>query len=303
MAELLRRTLAHRVGAALDVRWGRRLARRAVPRPPGVRLARLATATVRHLDTDPRGERAVPLVVLLADPPVTVESYVDVVELLRPSHRVVVAELPGFGFSAPLRGYDFRFHPVNDVLAEFLTGLGGSHTTLVAPCGAAYCGLDLAGRRPGLIDRLVLSQAPGWAAELAWRDARNRVTKGMLRRPVLGQLLLRAVQADRGGEWLRQVCATPEVRERLLADFAAASTAGALFSLASVFQQYLAGPAPLVDPGGTEVIALWGAADPSHARTDPDSIKTLAPAATVLRLPGVGHFPELERPEALSRVL
>jgi pimeloyl-ACP methyl ester carboxylesterase len=72
-----------------------------------------------------------------------------------------------------------------------------------------------------------------------------------------------------------------------------------VFSLATVFQQHLTGPAPRLAPGATDIVALWGDADPSHTHTDPDSIRQLVPQARVVRLPGVGHFPELERPEAL----
>ncbi len=293
--------MIHRWGAAADRRWSAQPFRRGVPIPPEVFLAHGRTATLRYLDTAP-DDATRPLVVLLADPPVTIESYSDLIGRLRDSHRVVVTELPGFGFSTPLPGYDFTLTALGDALTEFIATLSDTHTTLVAPCATAYCALDIATRQPALLHRLVLTQAPDWPTALFWRDRLDRASKGILRTPLLGQLLLRAVRTNLGGQWLRRACATPDTRARLLADFAAADRTGAAFSLATAFQHYLAGPAPRIDTA-TDILALWGDADPSHRHSDPETITRIAPAARLVRLPDTGHFPELERPDILAALL
>src|SRR5205823_4138482 len=86
-------------------------------------------------------------------------------------------------------------------------------------------------------------------------------------KPLAGQLLLRCVQSTRGAQWLQYACATEPVRARLLADFAKASHRGAVFSLATVFQQYLAGPAPGLAPQVRDIVVLWGDSDESRTPT------------------------------------
>jgi len=290
-------TLALRVEHAVIARRTRRA--------HGSRLSEQKTTDVGTARIRYREAGEGPLVVFVCDPPVTVEAYDDVVATLAPCHRVVVAELPGFGFSAPAAGFDFRFGTVNDAVAAFLsaTRRDAEPVTLVAPCAAAYTGLDVATRRPGLVDHLVVTQAPSWEQELAWRDRLARPGRGVMMRPVLGQALVAARHPRVATSWVRYASGSAAVGEELARHAAAAARDGALFSLASFGQAWFGGPAPVVDLGATRVTALWGEADRSHRRSDPDSLRALVPGVDVRRVTGAGHFVELERPDLIQEVL
>ncbi len=61
--------------------------------------------------------------VLAADPPVVIEQYDELIQCLEDDFRVIVFEIPGFGFSLPRSGFRFDFTKVNDLVAEFLRRL------------------------------------------------------------------------------------------------------------------------------------------------------------------------------------
>jgi hypothetical protein len=84
--------------------------------------------------------------VLATDPPVVVEQYDKLIELLKNDFRVVVFEIPGFGFSIPLSSFRFDFSRLNDVVARFLRQLDFGPCILAFPCVAAYGAIDIAAR-------------------------------------------------------------------------------------------------------------------------------------------------------------
>lgn len=50
-------------------------------------------------------------------------------------------------------------------------------------------------------------------------------------------------------------------------------------------------------------VILFGEADRSHRRSDPESLRRYLPNATVHRLPRAGHFPELEGLDAFEQAV
>ncbi|WP_063820816.1 alpha/beta fold hydrolase [Frankia sp. QA3] len=288
---------ATRWGPWIDERFARPL-RRGLPasaRTPGVRVVEAAGALLRVRDVG-HGRT----LVFVADPPVTVEAYSEVISRLAGRHRVVVLEPPGFGFSTPPAGFDGSFAATARVVEAFLAGLGGAPMGLVFPCAFGYLGLDIATRRPDLVDRLVLTQAPGWAQQIAWRNTVAR--RSPLRLPGVGQLLLRPCAPLVARRWLRAATADATLTGALVRHSDAAFAAGAMFALATAFQAYLSGPAPTLAPA-VPVTLLWGDADRSHRASDPQTLRDHVPAVRIHRLPGTGHFPELQRPDALAAAL
>ncbi|HEX6241260.1 MAG TPA: hypothetical protein VFZ61_10220, partial [Polyangiales bacterium] len=76
--------------------------------------------------------------VFAADPPVVLEHYDGLVRALSPHARVVVLELPGFGFSPVWNGFDFTLETNLVALASALTQLDVQGATLCFPCVSAY---------------------------------------------------------------------------------------------------------------------------------------------------------------------
>jgi pimeloyl-ACP methyl ester carboxylesterase len=236
--------------------------------------------------------------VLAADPPVVVEQYDKLIELLKNAFRVVVFEVPGFGFSMPLAPFRFDFTKLNDVIAKFLRQLDFGPHILAFPCVAAYGAIDIAARFPELVSHVVLIQAPSWMEEIRWKHGRDKT--GLLSRPVVGQLALQVLKRRRAPLWFDAAVGN----RGMLADFVAttdhAFSGGASFCLASAFQRYLTDTPPPLPPVRQPSLIIWGGADRSHRHTDKTSSKLYCPEAEEVLLAHAGHFPELEQPELFA---
>jgi pimeloyl-ACP methyl ester carboxylesterase len=280
---------------SLDSPLRERTARARVAARPELVQIDIGDAVVRC-----RIEGAGPTLVFCVDPPVVVEQYDRLVHALSNDFRVIVFEPPGFGFSVARPGFDPSFAGMTHATARLLRALGHAPYTLVFPCVSAFTALDVAHRYPGLVERLVLTQAPSWDEELKWKARRD--PKGLLATPVVGQMAMRLLARRRAPAWFDAAVGDRARTPELKATTDRALRHGAQFGLATAFQSYLV-PGVAPPPATRPTLVVWGEADRSHARTDRSSSRSLADDLTVVTAPEVGHFPELERPEWFAGLL
>lgn len=264
---------------------------------PGVHFMELPQALIRYRIAG-QGRHTL---VLCADPPVVLELYDELIAALAPDWRLVVFEMPAFGYSLPRPGLRLGLEPATAVIRDFLERLALGPYVLAFPCVPAYSALWLAGHHPELVRALVLMQAPDWPQELRWKQARD--PKGVLMRPYLGQILLRLLRRKRAGGWYRLALARRDLVAPFTDETQRAFDHGACFCLASGYQQYLVAPEPAFAPVRQRALAIWGAADRSHAGSDPESIRRYLPQVEVVRFDESGHFPELEAPQRFAAAL
>jgi pimeloyl-ACP methyl ester carboxylesterase len=239
--------------------------------------------------------------VLAVDPPIVLEQYDKLIGLLKRDFRVLVFELPGFGFSIPSASFRFDFFMVNDMIAKFLRELQLGPYILAFPCASAYGAIDIAARFPDLVSHVAMVQAPSWPEEVKWKHGRDKT--GLLSRPVIGQLALQVLKRKRAPLWLDLAVGNRSLLPNFVATTDHAFSLGASFCLASAFQHYLTdAPQPLSAVKQPSLI-IWGDADKSHDHTDKASSKTLCPGADVVHMAHAGHFPELEQPEFFAAKL
>jgi pimeloyl-ACP methyl ester carboxylesterase len=287
-----------RLGVWLDTQptWRTRREQRREAREPGYAYLELPGCALRYRDHGEGDD----CYVFAADPPIVLEHYDELVGVLSRQARVIVLELPGFGFSPARPGFDFELGSTVRALELALERLGLRGVTLCFPCASAYVALALAHARPELVSRLLLAQAPAYAGELAWKQRRD--PRGVLGRPVSGQLAMRAISKSRLPAWFALSVGDRE-RLRPFTELAAERlAAGARWSLASAFQRYLVdgvAPPQVEQP----LLALWGERDRSHQGTDFESSRSLSRRTELVRWKDVGHFPELEAPERFVELL
>lgn len=262
---------------------------------PGMAYVSLPEAIIRYRMV---GEGAQTLV-FAADPPIVIEHYDELIEELRNDFGVIVFEVPGFGFSLPTRRARFDFAYANDVVAEFLRRLALGPYILAFPCVSAYGAIDIASRHPELVSGVVMIQAPSWAEEVKWKHGRD--TTGLLCRPIIGQLALKALKRRRAPQWFAAAVGRQEMLTSFVQTADQAFSHGACFCLASAFQRYLTDVPPPLAPIAQPTLAVWGEADRSHRHTDKTSTKDYCPNAKEVRLASAGHFPELEEPQLFAR--
>ncbi|MBP2217023.1 pimeloyl-ACP methyl ester carboxylesterase [Arthrobacter sp. CAN_C5] len=279
------------------MRFGTSRAVRAAATRPGIRFVPTDAGLVRVRDSGGTG----PVLLLVCDPPNVIEHYDAVVELLAPTHRVVCGELPGFGFSRPSRGFGFTLPEYESVTEQLLENLNLTRVTLAFPCVWGYVALRVAARRADLVEGLVLAQIPEWSQEVAW--ARRIDSTGIIRTPLIGQVLMAVVPSWVADRWYQTALPPGQSSEPFVEPVTTALRSGAVFCLASLTQAWFARPAPVLPVVTQPVRLLWGRADRSHRRSDPESLLPYLPHGRVVAYEGAGHFPELEHPDRLRQAL
>ncbi|MEM8836528.1 MAG: alpha/beta hydrolase [Pseudomonadota bacterium] len=294
-----------RLATRIDTFNGQKLARRfksgwPSSSRPDIKFHKTLLAQYRYRERAPaENPENVLTIVLLADPPVTLERYDDLLESWGKRFRIVVFESAAMGFSAPEPGYDFTFRQTNDDVASFLRAIVGEKSILAFSCVSGLGAIDIAVRYPDLVRGLFLMQTADWETMIGWKKRLD--STGLLSKPVLGQMMMKRLGVSGTPGWFKQALGRRDQMGPFCDCAAEGFSHGAQFSLASAFQRYLTGPSPLGVPD-QPVRVLWGARDASHdvvSSTGAEMVRMIAPQATFEALEHVGHFPELQDPDAV----
>lgn len=291
------------IGARLDALLYRQLAGR---------RARAAAAwpdTLSWLDTaagplrvfDSGGERAP--VLFVPDGPCSIEHYDELIGLLQGEFRVLVVDLPGFGFSPPRPDYTHELHEGALVIAAALEALALPPVTLVASCVNGFYALAAAQLARARIARLILCQTPSLHAMRDWSE---RIVPPVIKVPVIGQMLNYSGRRRIATAWCRSTVAEHTRRDAFADTARAVLRHGGCYCFAGVVQgmQRCAPEDPLLaPPEDLPVTAVWGTADRSHRRSAAGSLQTHCPQAELREFKSAGHFPELEAPEQFAGLL
>jgi pimeloyl-ACP methyl ester carboxylesterase len=236
--------------------------------------------------------------VLTPDPPNVLEHHGSALGSLAQHGRAVGLELPGFGHSRPPPSFRFTIDENADLVLEALRRLGIERAVLMFPCLAGLIALEAARRAPERIAGVVLAQTPSFEDALRWSD---RVDfRGLIGTPVVGQLLVRALRRPLARSWYRAALPRGADETPYLDQALAAYDSGADYSLASALQAVRRAQPPR-GAVAVPVLSIWGAADPTHRPSDPRGALELAPHGRSVLFDEVGHFPDLEQPQAYER--
>ncbi len=289
-----------RIGAWLDASHSAAQMRRVkegwpASASPGVRFYRSPKVQYRY-----RTAGAGRTIVFTADPPMTLETYDELLEVFSPAFRVVIVELPAMGFSAADAGYGFRFRETNDDLAHFLHAVAGPGAIWAFSCVAGLAAVDLAVRAPELASHLVLMQTGDVDAFAEWKAGRD--PKRVLARPILGQLAMRQVAPKRMPAWYGVSVGRKDRIEGFCRCAERSFAHGAMWSLASAYQIYMNDMGALSAPS-QPVLSIWGEADRTHDAPNRHSLKRLIPGLRTVSFADLGHTPELEAPERVLQAV
>lgn len=236
----------------------------------------------------------------MADPPVWLEFYDDLLARYAEKFRVIVFEPPAMGFSAVRAGYGFTFAETTREIQSFMEGVAGPGAITAFSCVGGFSSLAIAAQRPDLVDKIVLIQTPSWEEEVRWKHARD--PQGVLGKPVLGQFAMMQARLTRAPDWFRLALGRKEYLEPFCACSAHAIKNGAGWAMASAFQHYLTDHQCPLSKAAQPMLILWGLADGSHPDTVRDSArKYTSGAVSVREYADIGHFPELEDVDLIYR--
>lgn len=255
---------------------------------PGVKFHQTASVQYRYLD-----KGAGRTIIFTVDPPMTLEVYGPLIEAFSERFRVVVVELPAMGFSAARSGYGFGFRETNDDLASFIRAVCGDASIFAFSCAAGLAAIDIAYRMPELATHLCLLQAGGTEAFAIWKSGRD--PKGILARPVIGQLAMKRLAPRRMPQWYGLSVGRKEQIDNYCACAEQSFRHGAMWSLASAYQLYLNQTDELPQPS-QPILSIWGSADRSHPTSNAHSLARLYSDVQCVTFEQLGHTPELEDP-------
>ena len=225
-------------------------------------------------------------------------------ELLAGDARCIALDVPGFGHSESPPG-GFTLDSAADLLAAALRALDAAPAVV---CGHSLGGplaARLAIRHPEAVSRLVLVGPSGLAPAPDWQ---HRVLRAV---PVYNFLQRVPFRWER---WLLPIAPLRHALLALLVDnpsgvdpalvqriVEGARGARELTpALTASFATGLDDDAPLVP---VPIDAIWGTRDRMVPPSDATILERVVPSAEIHYLPGCGHLPMVERPEAFAVLL
>lgn len=193
---------------------------------------------------------------------------------LEGDHRVIVPELPGFGYG--VRTPRFHLPEAVDLLGRLIERLGLDRPAVVGHSLGALVALGLAAARPDLLSRLVLISPPV-------RTASTRLAGNLV--PMVRTLL----------------ALSPADALTVMSDVAGRSPAALLSAAGEILAR--AGDPGLDAPPPLPTLVLLGARDAVVPVGGAGWISRSLPDARVVVIPGAGHVPMLDRPAAVHAEL
>jgi pimeloyl-ACP methyl ester carboxylesterase len=244
------------------------------------------------------GPRQAPPLLLIHGSGASGASWGLVAGALAGHHHVIRVDLPGCGQSPPASSYDVPEQASR--VAVLLDSLGLRQVTLAGHSSGGYVATALAEQRPDLVGSLALiSTGPSLDALL-----RQPFILRALLAPPLGPLLW----PRRSDVMIRKGISTTTARPVNIPDDMVADLRNMTYRVFRIVlrrnAEYIAErsvPERLADLD-VPVLVIFGAADPRYEPSSAHQYDAV-PNARVEMLPGVGHVPILEAPEATSELL
>ena len=128
--------------------------------PFGSRFIEIDGNRVHYVD-----EGSGPTLLLLHGNPTWSFLYRHIIIHLRSEFRCIALDYPGFGLSIARSGYQFLPREHSQVVESFVDQLGLRDLSMMVQDWGGPIGLGFAGRRPELIQRLILGNTFAWPAE------------------------------------------------------------------------------------------------------------------------------------------
>jgi len=245
---------------------------------------------IRYIDT---GNKTKPCLLMVPDGPCVLEHFYPLIEVLKNDFRVIVFDMPGFGFSYPENGYNHSLQSGSDVIAEVLNSLQISKATLAFSCANGFYAVVFATQHPHMIDRLVIMQTPSYSEMEKWVQ---RQIPFILKLSFVGQLFCLFFKKNMPAPWFKVAVSKKQDLKNWIDISVKNFDQGGCNCLASVVQGLSESDQKLPIKVTCPTTMIWGKQDKSHRPTNPQSFQTLVPHASIEIWEDVGHFANLEDP-------
>jgi pimeloyl-ACP methyl ester carboxylesterase len=271
------------------------LERRWAPTPS--QFIQVAGVRLHIRDTGPRDGPAVLLIHGFGSSLHTWEAWAP---LLDNRFRMVALDLPGFGLTGPDPTGDYSDERSVAVLVALLDRLGIGQAAVVGSSMGGRIAWRFAAAEPARVSKLVLMAPDGFASfgreygrtpeRLPWlmRLLPYTAPKPLLERTMRNAYAVPGTLTDAVVERYHAMLLAPGVRRAILD---------------RVLQTRLLQPEPILATIRAPVLLLWGELDGAVPATHAADYERALPDARIVILPGIGHVPMEEAPEASAQAL
>ncbi|MEO0896206.1 MAG: alpha/beta hydrolase [Bacteroidota bacterium] len=264
---------------------------------PYIHMIQTTMGHIRVLDSKEGKE----VLLIIPDGPNIIEHYKEIVSELGKTYRLVIFDLPGFGFSIHNGSYDYSFGRTNELINELLDTMSIPQVNIIFPCANGFYGLSFAHSYPEKVKHLMLLQTPSLTEMGKWSD---RIVPSFLKRPYLSQMIMPFMEKTFADKWYDY--ALPKGIDRAPYKETALNGLkhGGAFCLCSLTQGLMTQLAdPLeIDPA-LPMTLIHGDKDFTHKGTDFQSIQSYQKQVDIITFEGCGHFPDLERTDAFIQIV
>jgi pimeloyl-ACP methyl ester carboxylesterase len=214
-------------------------------------------------------------------------------------YRVVRFDMPGFGLTGPDPSNDYSDARSVAVINALMDQLGIARASFVGHSLGGRIAWQFAAAHPDRVDKLVLVSPDGFASPgFEYGKAPQVPAVASLMRHVLPRFMVR-MNLEPG--YADPKVVTDELLTRYHDLLLAPGVRGALLERMS--QTILTDPEPILQRVTTPTLLLWGEQDAMIPFANSADYLRLLPDSRLAALPGVGHLPQEEAPEAsLARV-
>lgn len=214
----------------------------------------------------------------------------------------IALDLPGFGRSDKGGHLDYSVHGLAGATAELIDDLELGTVALIGHDWGAVIALELAASRPEQVIRVVLIDPLALLGDYAWP-----LPARVWRTPGVGELAMGSITRRLLARSLRHRAANPqtwsEPRVNAAWEQFDQGTQRAILRLhRTTSPDHLAQLAPFLAETDIAALVLYGEREATRPREDAQRVAALLPHATVQEVPGAGHWPWLEQPEAVETI-
>jgi pimeloyl-ACP methyl ester carboxylesterase len=253
------------------------------------------------------GAQATP-VLLLHGFPTSSYDFRAVLDELARERPVVTLDFPGSGFSDKPPGYSYSLIEQADVVEVVCAGLGIQRVHVFAHDVGTSVATELLARRQAGLLGFGISSVTLMNGSVHVDMAHLTPAQKILRRPTLGPLFARLASYLTFRLQMRRIFGSPDaVDERELRDawtllrlddghLRLPRMIGYVDERARYRRRWIGALETLDVPG----LILWGTQDPVAVMAIAEKLERETPGAKLVRLEGVGHYPQLEAPARVA---
>jgi len=265
--------------------------------------ARSRYMTIRGMEVHYKDEGKGPVLFMVHGSQSSLRTWDRITMLLKNRYRIVRYDIPGFGLSGAVTDEAAASVQPTEVAEELLTRLGVTKATVVGVSSGGTMGMYLAARRPDMVERLILSNTPSDPVDTShmvqpqsFLDAQARATRTHYQDQTFWNEYLSYFAGDSTRISARTRAEYYDFNRRAVEKYPIAMVARigdgkqATIEMAKV-------RAP--------VLLAWGTGDPLLPESAANAITRYLANARISRLmmPDVGHYPPLEVPDRIARLI